>query len=101
MIAHLCGNPGKVTFVYLSFASKMLSVFVFDRKSLFMVAVDMSKVISFFAAKEAVPAFDIKIALKEIRITDSDRDEMASITNVCLFKEHVSCLISSPSDERH
>jgi len=39
----------------------------------------------FFAAREAVRAFDIKLALKEIRLTNSERDEMASITNVCLF----------------
>jgi len=27
LIAHLCGNPGKVTFVYLPFVAKVLSVF--------------------------------------------------------------------------
>ena len=60
-----------------------LSVIVFDNLYLFMVAVDISKVMTSFLAREAVQPFGIKLALKEIRL--SDRDEMASITNVCLF----------------
>jgi len=49
------------------------------------------KVVSSLSASEAVPGFDIKVALKEFTITDrDDSNRMASITNVSLMNQFLS-----------
>ena len=56
-----------------------------------IIDVFVSKVVFKLSASEAVPGFDIKVALKEFLITDiDDFNRMAAITNVSLMNQFLS-----------